>query len=131
MALILPLCHSPEGFRQRCGHLWRGAGAEARGPPQPAAGGEHRQETHSGVGGGWAGVGGAGPHPLPVLGSPAGCVPQDAGCPHTPYRKSPCKGQCPAGWGRGTKPFCRVFEVLLGDPLTPHPLPRAGRPQWE
>lgn len=41
-----PPFHSPEGFQQRPGHLRRGpeaqcgARAEARGPPQPAPGGE-------------------------------------------------------------------------------------------
>lgn len=127
-ALMLPLCRSPEGFRQRCGHLRRGAGAEAGGPPQPAAGGEHRLEARGGVGGaglGWAGLGPT----LPLCSahlfapSPAGRVPQDACCHHTPCRKSPCKGQCPAGRGGGTKPFCQVYELPLGVPRTPHPVP--------
>lgn len=51
--LTLPPSHSPEGFHQgpRClrrgPEAWAGARAEARGPPQPAPGGEDRQETHS------------------------------------------------------------------------------------
>ena len=118
-ALMLPPCRSPEGFHQRCGHLWRGAGAEAGGPPQPAAGGEHRQETRAG----WGRPGWAPPSPCAQLSSLL--PPLQAVFPRTPAATTPPAESLPAkvsaqrGGAGAPSHSARFTSSRLGFPTPP------------